>query len=120
MDVVEAGQVIRDTDGTWLMLTEQVAERASTPERTIEPSTIRQYKAAAARARRAGKTPSFPAPDGYRRVRRWKADGNPVVVVSPVWRQDKIDYWLRHRLGPGGRPVSTLRKRARAERAVAL
>lgn len=93
-----------DGTQTLLLFTEEVAKRAE-----VAPSTIRWYNAAAASSRRRGAKAMFPAPDLHVRRTTLKADGNPVTVVTPMWREDKITTWLESRLGPGGRPRSELK-----------
>jgi hypothetical protein len=46
-------------------------------------------------------------PVAARRVWRTvtKADGRPVVVMSPLYREDEIKAWLSRKRGPGGKPV---------------
>jgi hypothetical protein len=64
---------------------------------TIE--TVKHYVTDGRRARREGKITSKHMPPEHSQVRRTleKSDGKPLVVYTPVWRDDVIRNWLRER-----------------------
>jgi hypothetical protein len=94
---------IYDDDGVRLLFTEDIAEKAG-----VKEATVRSYNAAARRNRRNRKPRPFDMPPATRRVRRGfvKGDGQPLVVQTPVWREDTIDAWLASRRSPGGRATA--------------
>jgi len=58
--------------------------------------TIRHYATAGQRARRERKSTPKHMPKMVKKVRRTltKSNGDPLVVWSPLWRQDHIGRWL--------------------------
>ncbi|HEX3388820.1 MAG TPA: hypothetical protein VHT94_07265 [Streptosporangiaceae bacterium] len=98
---------LTDSDGTRLLYTEEVARALG-----IAVTTVRWKNADARRQRKRGRKPRFPAPRKHVQRTTLKANGQPVTVTTPVWRQDRIEEYLANQLGPGGRPAATLRKRA--------
>ena len=94
--------MIEDEDGTPLLFTEEVAALAG-----VKVTTMRATATAANRKRRRGEATEYEMPVAARRVWRTvtKADGRPVVVMSPLYREDEIKAWLSRKRGPGGKPV---------------
>jgi hypothetical protein len=94
--------LIYDDDGVRLLFMEDIAVKAH-----VKESSVRSYNAAARRNRRNRKPMPFDMPPATRRVRRTfiKGDGQPLVVQTPVWREDRIDAWLASRR-PSGRATA--------------
>jgi hypothetical protein len=78
----------------------------------VTPATLRGYHADARRARRLRKPAHFPPPDEVVRRTSIKANRQPVVAQTPVWRESKAKHYADNRLGPGGRPRAQLGQEA--------
>jgi hypothetical protein len=103
MREVKQGEELFAEDGERLLFTEEFAERAG-----VSAATLRGYHSAARRIRRAGRRTRFPKEDEKVRRVSIKANGQPLVAETPVWRESKVDAYLANRLGPGGRPRAQL------------
>jgi hypothetical protein len=92
----------RDSDGTRLLLPEEVAARCSPP---VDPGTIRKYNADAKRLRKQHRWTVHDLPKPRRHVNRRivKGNGRQGGTRSPLFREDEISVWLVNRRGPGGR-----------------
>lgn len=66
-----------------------------------EEATVRHYNSVARKARRLRKDTPHHMPNPARKVRRRliKANGKPLVVWTPVWRETDILPWLIVKLG---------------------
>jgi len=102
----EGDPPLRTDSGERLLFTQDVARMAG-----VKPETIRHHDTSARRARRNRQPAHFPAPAAYVRRTIYKSDGQPLTVITPVWREKAIKEWVRNRLGPGGRPLRQLRSR---------
>lgn len=88
------GDVLHDDDGTRLLLMSDIGELTG-----WKIETIKQYSTAGNRARLEGTAGPKDMPAAVRKVKRTmtKADGKPLAVWSPLWREDQIRNWLRAR-----------------------
>lgn len=87
-------------EGTALDDYDEIVKRATAAEHALEAASSLGRSTAGAERRRNGYVAQLKIMPKYvKKVRRemTKADGKPLVVWSPLWRQDHIDAWLRAR-----------------------
>ena len=81
----------RAPDGTLLLYMDDIGRMTG-----WKNETIRHYATAGRRARRQNNATPRDMPEQVDRVQREviKGDGQPLVVWTPVWREDDIKNWL--------------------------
>jgi len=97
----------RDRDGTRLLFSDEFAAMATAQGRRMKTTTVRWHTADARKRRDEGRPAAFPEPDRYVQRTTRKANGQPVSVRAPMWREDRAQAWIDNPLGPGGRPVKS-------------
>lgn len=87
-------QQLRAEDGTPLLLMTDIERMTGWSH-----ETVKQYASKGARSRREGTATGKDMPAAVDRVRvqMAKANGDPLVVWTSVYRQDEILAWLRAR-----------------------
>jgi hypothetical protein len=87
-------ETLRDDDGTRLLFMDDIERLTGWTN-----WTVKHYATVARRARREGKETPKHMPAEVDKVRRTlvKSDDQPLVVNTPVWREDHIMAWLEAR-----------------------
>lgn len=85
---------MRDSDGEPLLFMDDIEKMTG-----WERETVKHYATTGRRARREQRATARDMPEESARVRRQivKGDGKPLVVITSVWRRDRILAWLKAR-----------------------